>query len=299
MPGSTNILPWDPSASNISSDASYSSDVQRINGAAVNDIFPSPTANKALFQACGFVYALATALANKGFTVNDSPQASLVTVLGNILTTADATSGLTTVPYATSIAFSATGTNGFYLVFGSGNVSSSTLTGQSLGQRLMFVIVQDGTGNRTFSWPANIPTHGTICPDASSISLQEFIVLPTGSIVPIGTMIWITAGGLLIVPPNVGIFTSITSSGNVSSSYTEVVEEVDCTGGNITRNLYSAVGRPGFRVRIKRKDAVSANTLTVQTTGGQTIDYNFTSYSSFKQYTSIIFESDGANWNIV
>ena len=299
MPPSTNFLPWDPNLTNAESDASYLADTLRANGAPTNAIFPSPAANKALYQSTVFPYAFAKMMVAKGYTVNDSPESGLETVLANILTRADATTGISTVPYATSIAFSAVGTNGFDMVFGSGNVTSSTLTGQSLGQQLSFIITQDATGGRTFSWPTNIVAPGAICPDANATSIQTFVVRPTGVIVPYTPMLWITAGGLLIVPPNVGVFTGITANGNISSSYARVLEEVNCSGGSVTRNLYSAVGRPGFQVRVKRMDNTPANTLTVQTTGGQTIDVNFSSYSSFKQYTSIIFESNGANWDIV
>jgi hypothetical protein len=56
-----------------------------------------------------------------------------------------------------------------------GNVTSSTLSGATAGQSLTFVICQDGTGSRTFTWPANVKGATTIGSTASKCSAQTFI----------------------------------------------------------------------------------------------------------------------------
>lgn len=60
----------------------------------------------------------------------------------------------------TNVAFSSTPTfdgslgNSFKITL-TGNVGSSTLSNVADGQLLLFEIIQDSTGNRTFVWPSN------------------------------------------------------------------------------------------------------------------------------------------------
>lgn len=56
-----------------------------------------------------------------------------------------------------------------------GNVTSSMLTNAVAGEKLNFVICQDGTGSRAFRWPAQMRGAMTIGSTASKCSAQEFV----------------------------------------------------------------------------------------------------------------------------
>lgn len=61
-----------------------------------------------------------------------------------------------------------------------GNVTSSTTINGTNGQVYTFVIVQDGTGGRSFVWPANFRSTGPIdsfdgTANASSVAIQQFV----------------------------------------------------------------------------------------------------------------------------
>jgi hypothetical protein len=56
-----------------------------------------------------------------------------------------------------------------------GNVTSSSVTNLSAGQIITFIITQDGTGGRTFAFPANTRGASPIAPDANLVSVQSFV----------------------------------------------------------------------------------------------------------------------------
>lgn len=56
-----------------------------------------------------------------------------------------------------------------------GNVTSSTLASATIGEILSFNICQDGTGSRTFVFPANVLNAGMIDATASACSHQTFV----------------------------------------------------------------------------------------------------------------------------
>ena len=79
-----------------------------------------------------------------------------------------------------SVAFSATPTFDFskgntQMITLTGNVTSSTLVNATTGQRLLFVVCQDATGNRTFTWATSVKGGGTIGSTASKCSVQDFV----------------------------------------------------------------------------------------------------------------------------
>lgn len=63
-----------------------------------------------------------------------------------------------------------------------GNVTSSTISNAVAGQRLLFCIIQDGTGGRTFAWSGSALGSGAIDPGINARSVQEFYVANDGSI---------------------------------------------------------------------------------------------------------------------
>lgn len=72
---------------------------------------------------------------------------------------------------------------------------------------------------------------------------------------------------------------------------------VDCTSGNVTITLPTAVGRSAKEFKIKRIDGTT-NTVTIATTSSQTIDGSTTKLIPF-QFWEYTLQSDNANWRIV
>lgn len=293
MPGTTNLLQFDPPANNSETDAQYQADALRLNGAASGGLLPSPLFNKLMYQVSTFVAGMGQMLGAKGYTTSDANLATLVSVLMHIKTDADFAASMIQVPYASSVTFDAAQSSGFRLLL-TGNVSSSTLINTSTGQLLTFVIMQDATGGRTFPWPGTLLGTYAPCPIANSFTIQQFIVLDTGVIVPVGKTLWLTPIGIFTQP--IGTVIQVSASGNIANGYGDLTEEVNAASTNITRYLPTAVGWNGLTIDVKRIDS-STHTLVVQpVVAGQTID-GFPNYS-INPYWSISFRSDGSNWII-
>jgi hypothetical protein len=96
MAAITNFLQWNPSSINQQTDGTYATDAQRVGG-AVTGIFPSDLANKLYYQTSTLVAALATVMVNKGYEMQDTSLADLITSLSNILTKAEFGTGANTV----------------------------------------------------------------------------------------------------------------------------------------------------------------------------------------------------------
>lgn len=70
-----------------------------------------------------------------------------------------------------------------------GNVGSSTMTNVVTGRRYVFILIEDGTGGRTFSWPGNVITPDAIDTTAGRKNIQEFVARPDGNLYPLGPMV--------------------------------------------------------------------------------------------------------------
>lgn len=290
-----NFLQWDPALTNAESDAVYLADTTRSGGALTGQLLPSPLGNKAFYQWSTFVAAFSEMMKDKGFDMSDADFATLVAQLTNVLTTADFEDSIEIVPYATSITFNAAAAKAFDLTL-TGNVSTTNLANTSPGQILTFIVVQDGTGNRAFPWPPQLSFVAPICPQANSITIQQFIVRPSGQVLPLGPLLWFTASGLLI-PPNNGSIVNINSNGTCSNQFSNLVEIVNASGGSITRNLYDATNYAGFTVNVKNLGSL-INPVVVQAQLGQTID-GFPNYQ-VNPFNDITFCSIGAaGWVLI
>lgn len=71
-----------------------------------------------------------------------------------------------------------------------GNVTSSTLNNTYAGEVVTFILIQDGTGSRTFAWPANVFNASDINPAANSITTQSFIARANGNLYPVGPAVY-------------------------------------------------------------------------------------------------------------
>lgn len=87
--------------------------------------------------------------------------------LGYVVTTFSATPVFTPSPV---------GSCGFQITL-SGNVTSSTFntSGLSAGQLFKFIVIQDNTGGRTFSWPSQCAVKPIIGGAANQTSVQSYI----------------------------------------------------------------------------------------------------------------------------
>jgi hypothetical protein len=90
-------------------------------------------------------------------------------------------------------------------------------------------------------------------------------------------------------------FSWSTKTANYTITTSDSGIAVDASGGNITITLPTAVGATQFYA-IKRIDA-SANTVTIATTGGQSID-GFSTIPLVAQDQSVVLASTNANWLI-
>lgn len=82
----------------------------------------------------------------------------------------------TTVTFSATPTFNAALGNSFKIIL-TGDVTSSTLSNALAGQLLVFVIVQDGTGNHAFAWPSNVLGGASIidvAAAANSVVVQMF-----------------------------------------------------------------------------------------------------------------------------
>lgn len=81
--------------------------------------------------------------------------------------------GVNTVAFSATPTFDASLGNTQTITL-TGNVTSATLSNCAAGEFLVFDIIQDATGSRTFVWPTNILNAGTIGATASKHNIQQF-----------------------------------------------------------------------------------------------------------------------------
>lgn len=86
----------------------------------------------------------------------------------------NSTLGLQIVSFSATPTFNAGLYNSFEMTL-TGNVTSSTVTGAVVGQQLNFIIQQDGTGGRTFAWPANFVNAPAVGALASASTSASFV----------------------------------------------------------------------------------------------------------------------------
>jgi len=79
----------------------------------------------------------------------------------------------TPISYASSVTFNAANANSFEIAL-TGN-STLTVTNAAAGQIITAVVCQDGTGSRTWTWPANFKGAMTIAGTASKCNAQSFV----------------------------------------------------------------------------------------------------------------------------
>jgi hypothetical protein len=182
----TNMQIWNPSQNNTLTDAQYTANTQRANGAAAAQLFPSALANKLFTQVTTYLTALFTSLANKGYGTSDQNFTTLTQACSNILTKADF--GLQVVPYASSVSFNAAQASSFKVTL-NGNLSFSVANPYP-GQIITFIF-NSGAGNAswTLTWPSNVASPGVPdLTDQNVNNVQSFICDDTYTLRPLGPM---------------------------------------------------------------------------------------------------------------
>ncbi len=94
-----------------------------------------------------------------------------------------------------------------------------------------------------------------------------------------------------------GVWTTSTQTTNYTITSSDTVIFANATSGNVTITIPAASGLAGYRFYIKRVDG-SANTVTVQRSGSDTID-GMTSFTLDLQYTALAVVSNGSAWYIL
>ena len=182
MAGSTNFQQWNPNAANQESDAAYTADSARSAGVVDGSVFDAETANKLFYQLSTGLTALMLAMAGKGFVTSDANLNQLVSVLSNILTTADQKAQLQVVPFGASLTFDCSQANGFQVTL-AGNVTSAVVENAAPGQIVTFVLIQDGAGGHTF--PTEVPGDAPIDGTPNITNARQYIARADGSLRPI------------------------------------------------------------------------------------------------------------------
>jgi hypothetical protein len=211
----TNLQQWNPTGSNMETDAEYAADSQRTGGATDPSIFPSPTGNKVFYQFSTYLTALFTAFANKGFTTSDSNLSTLTAQCANFLTTADFRSNLQIVTYAPTVTFNLAQALGFELQL-TGPASITVTTPQN-GDVVVVLIAQDSVGGRSVTWSSNVLGPGTIDPTPNSVSVQIFKADSVGHLLPASPMMsdvgFIVGTPIGSTAPSTGGFTTLVTAG--------------------------------------------------------------------------------------
>ena len=78
------------------------------------------------------------------------------------------------VTFSATPTFSVGGNNAAFKITLTANVVSSSLSGAVAGNVITFLIVQDGTGGWTFTWPTNVLGAIPVGGAASQVTLQSF-----------------------------------------------------------------------------------------------------------------------------
>lgn len=79
------------------------------------------------------------------------------------------------VPFSATPAFiGVPNTNMVFQITLAGNVTAPTLTGMTAGAKVTFIIIQDVTGSRLFTWPSNVRNAQTVGTSGNERDVQEF-----------------------------------------------------------------------------------------------------------------------------
>ncbi len=146
------------------------------------------------------------------------------------------------------------------------------------------VVVRSGGSTQFVFEPTALTAHNNVQP-ATNISRS------LGSSTRNWSQIYAAQGRFKSLRTAVATETAATVTMARATDHTKLC---DCTSNNITVNLDQA--NPGIQYVIKKIDS-SANTVTIDANGSETIDGQLT-VTLTAQYESVTLVSDGSNWFI-
>jgi len=149
-----------------------------------------------------------------------------------------------------------------------------------------------GTPN---SNPMTLNSAGRLDQDVYIDQSMKFVLAPSSAGDPPTSSVWTVDNALA----NEQVWTTLSKSADytVTEPDRDKLIKVDATAGAITISLLTAtVAGDGFQVAIKKIDS-SANTVTIDANGSETIDGSLT-LSLANQNDVAILTSDGTNWYI-
>jgi hypothetical protein len=80
------------------------------------------------------------------------------------------------VPFSAAAAFvGLSNTNMVFQMTLTGNVTAPTLSGLTAGAKVTFILIQDGAGGHTFTWPTNVKNAQTLGTAPNERDIQEFV----------------------------------------------------------------------------------------------------------------------------
>lgn len=237
MAAPTNFITWNPNQVNQQSDVEYLGAPQR-EGGAVSGLFAARLANKLFYQCSVMVAALAQAMVNKGYEMQDVVIGDLVTSFSHILTDAQFGTGPGTVCQGNDIRLISpipVGTKAWFYqnVAPTGWTIDATVNDAVLAVRS----VMPGTaynvtgGNHAGNWeqPTHLHTSGghTLTPAEMPIHSHGCPVGVSGG-----------AGGRTTGATNVGFYDTTTAGGGLSHNH----GNTGLSGPSPTWRPYASVG---------------------------------------------------------
>jgi hypothetical protein len=147
-------------------------------------LLPSKQLNKPIRQATMGAAVIANFVSNmlNIAMIDDGNEAAFITNFTNAIYAAAlaAQNRIQVVAFSATPTFDASLGNTFQILL-TGNVTGSSIVNQVPGQRLIFMVQQDGTGGRTFVPPGAVPM-ATIGGTAGQIYTQAFVINSAGRI---------------------------------------------------------------------------------------------------------------------
>lgn len=242
--GSSNILPWDQSQTNMDDDPTYLADTQRVDGGIDGVEFPSKTFNKLALQTSGVSFAVGQFLASKGFTITDSDLWGIVAALQSLFANVPGRTQLLSVTYSPLVTLNVGVALGFELTL-AGNVAL-TITGLNAGDTVLLFFIQNSAGSHTITWPSNTsgfgqpdPNPNTLCVMVGKVSAD--LILRSSAPAMTATGINNTAIGQDAAAP--GTFTNVVVSGSLTAP-------TPASSDNSTEAATTAWCKFGFAVSI-------------------------------------------------
>lgn len=283
----TNFQQWNNAAINQETDAQYTADAQRAGGIGVDNLFPSPTANKLFYQTSTFVAAFAIMMANKGFTTSDADVNVLAAVLASIETSADQRPLQYEVPFSPTPVLDLSRASTLRIDL-SGNVtSSSVINVPPAGTITTFYIVSGNPGVFSFAWPTNVPVinypRNVQTESIANLFVQQFISDGSG-LWPVDTFEQVAYGAFLAFQA-----AQVTINVNQSAEntgLTNLANAAQGTANTALTNANTAQGSANSALAQLAALAISVNASDV--TSARSFGTTFTNTSGKPYFASII-----------